>query len=169
MIGSKLVLIGTTKQVILSSAVERKYNTVIVPPDFLRKVFGREPSKIEEGQRPHLAGGKFLKVMIDAGHGGKDPGAMGVGGVIEKDIVFDIAQRLKSDLSAMGFQVLMTRDTDNFISLQERTAMATRQKADLFLSIHANATKSRKTRGLEIYYSRKIDKDTDLTQVKINE
>lgn len=169
LIGSKLVMVGS-KRVILSGAVERKASTIIVPPDFIKRVFGKTAEELNVTSLPGpLISGKYREIMIDAGHGGKDPGARGLAGTVEKDIVFDIAQRLKTNLKKMGFNVNMTRESDEFVSLQERTEIATRSKADLFLSIHANAAQSKKTKGLEIYYSRRLEHDPDVAQRKLNE
>jgi N-acetylmuramoyl-L-alanine amidase len=168
LVGSRLVMVGS-KRVILSSAVERKANVVIVPPDFVKRVFGKEEEKFDVVHPIPLAPGKYHEIMIDAGHGGKDPGAQGLAGTVEKNIVFDIAQRLRNSLENMGFKVDMTRESDEFISLQERTEIATRSKADLFVSIHANSSKSKKTKGLEIYYSRRLEHDPDVAQRKLNE
>lgn len=168
LVGSRVVLVGT-KDVILDGTVERKANMIIVPPDFMSKVFGKSYARLPVLTQIPSITGKYREIMIDAGHGGKDPGAQGLSGTVEKDIVFDIARRLKINLENMGFHVDMTRDSDEFISLQERTEIATRSKADLFVSIHANASKSRKTKGLEIYYSRTPDRESDLTQHNLNE
>ncbi|WP_207260813.1 N-acetylmuramoyl-L-alanine amidase [Desulfovibrio sp. Huiquan2017] len=89
-------------------------------------------------------------IMIDAGHGGKDPGAM-ANGLREKDINLRFAKLLGGKLKRKGFQIIYTRDTDVFIPLEKRTAMANAQKADLFLSIHCNANHSSKVHGLETY------------------
>ncbi|MBI5376791.1 MAG: N-acetylmuramoyl-L-alanine amidase [Candidatus Schekmanbacteria bacterium] len=92
-------------------------------------------------------------VAIDAGHGGKDPGAIGVNGLREKDVVLDIALRLKKYLTEQyGMKVLMTRADDVFIPLEERTAMANANNADLFISIHANASRNLNASGIETYY-----------------
>jgi N-acetylmuramoyl-L-alanine amidase len=92
------------------------------------------------------------RVVIDAGHGGHDPGASAYG-LQESDLVLDVALRLKKLLEAQpGFEVVMTRDTDVFIPLEERTAIANRESADLFLSIHANASRNRKAHGVETYF-----------------
>ena len=92
------------------------------------------------------------KIVLDPGHGGKDPGAMAFG-LKEKNIVLDIAQRLAPVLEKeIGCEVILTRDNDNFISLEERTAIANTQNADLFVSLHINAHPSAKVRGLETYY-----------------
>jgi N-acetylmuramoyl-L-alanine amidase len=92
------------------------------------------------------------RVVIDAGHGGHDPGAQ-ANGVVEKDLVLDVALRLQKLLQEQkGFDVVLTRSTDEFIALEERTAMANRAGADLFLSIHANASRRKDARGLETYF-----------------
>ncbi|MGM0424032.1 MAG: N-acetylmuramoyl-L-alanine amidase [Thermodesulfobacteriota bacterium] len=90
-------------------------------------------------------------VMIDAGHGGKDPGAV-AGGVQEKNITLRFAEILGEVLEERGLQVKYTRQTDKFLPLEERTALANSKKADLFLSVHVNAHKSTKLSGFEIYY-----------------
>ncbi len=92
------------------------------------------------------------KIVIDPGHGGKDPGAMAFG-MKEKDIVLDIAQKLAPILKKeLHCEVLLTRNEDVFISLEERTAIANKENADLFVSLHINAHPSAKVRGLETYY-----------------
>jgi N-acetylmuramoyl-L-alanine amidase len=92
-------------------------------------------------------------VVIDPGHGGKDPGAVGATGLREKDVVLDIGQRLAQLLSTrLGLKVIFTREDDTFIPLSERTKMANAQGADLFLSIHANASKKRQANGFETYF-----------------
>ncbi len=92
------------------------------------------------------------KIIIDPGHGGKDPGAMAFG-MKEKDIVLDIAKKLAPILEKeLHCQVVLTRDQDIFIPLEERTAIANTQNADLFVSLHINAHPSGKIRGLETYY-----------------
>ncbi len=96
---------------------------------------------------------KARKIVIDAGHGGHDPGTIGHGGLQEKDLVLDVALRVAQMLrNELGVEVVMTRDSDVFIPLEERTAIANAKGADLFLSIHANSSRSRKARGIETYY-----------------
>ena len=93
------------------------------------------------------------KIVIDAGHGGHDPGTIGRGGLQEKDLVLDVAQRLEKMVRAeLGADVLMTRGTDVFIPLEERTAIANSKGADLFLSIHANSSRNPRARGVETYF-----------------
>ena len=91
-------------------------------------------------------------IVIDPGHGGKDPGALGRGTLQEKAIVLGISKKLREVLTRRGYTVLMTRDTNRYIPLKQRTAFATQHKADLFLSIHANASENRKATGIETYY-----------------
>jgi N-acetylmuramoyl-L-alanine amidase len=95
----------------------------------------------------------FKTIVIDPGHGGKDPGAIGRTGVTEKDVVLDIGLRLRSLIQQrLGIKVIMTRDDDTFISLDDRTLIANSKKADLFVSIHVNSHPQRRTRGVEIYH-----------------
>ncbi len=91
-------------------------------------------------------------IVVDAGHGGKDPGALGKGGLREKDVVLKVAKKVAAKLKKKGYTVIMTRNRDVFIPLEERTAIANTKKADLFVSIHVNATVNRRVRGLETYY-----------------
>lgn len=92
------------------------------------------------------------RVIIDPGHGGHDPGTMGRNGLREKDLVLDISTRVARLLENDGFEVLMTRNKDVFIPLEERTAIANSKGADLFVSIHVNASRSPRPRGMETYY-----------------
>ena len=92
------------------------------------------------------------RIVIDPGHGGHDPGAKGKG-VTEAELVLDVALRLEKLLEKVaGVEVILTRRTDEFIPLQERTAIANREGADLFLSIHANASPNAQARGVETYF-----------------
>jgi N-acetylmuramoyl-L-alanine amidase len=95
---------------------------------------------------------RVSRVVIDAGHGGHDPGAHG-NGINESELTLDVALRLQTLLEKEdGIEVVMTRDTDVFIPLEERTAIANREGADLFLSIHANASRNALARGIETYF-----------------
>ncbi len=91
-------------------------------------------------------------IVIDAGHGGKDPGALGAGERQEKIVVLSIAKKLREKLTAKGYKVLLTREDNTFIALKGRTQFATQNRADLFISIHANANKNSKANGIETYY-----------------
>ena len=90
-------------------------------------------------------------VVIDAGHGGKDPGCIGRGGTREKDVVLSVAKKLKSKLDANGFKTYMTRSDDRYLKLAERASIAEKKKADLFISLHANANPKRDMKGFSIY------------------
>jgi N-acetylmuramoyl-L-alanine amidase len=92
-------------------------------------------------------------VVIDAGHGGKDPGAIGPSGLTEKDVVLDIARRLRDLLQQdPQWRVTLTRDSDVFIPLEERTAIGNAKDADLFVSIHANSAERPEASGIETYF-----------------
>jgi N-acetylmuramoyl-L-alanine amidase len=93
------------------------------------------------------------RIVIDAGHGGHDPGTIGRSGLQEKDIVLDVALRLARLVrQELGAEVVLTRSTDVFVPLEERTAIANSREADLFLSIHANSSPSPRARGIETYF-----------------
>ncbi|NBI29783.1 N-acetylmuramoyl-L-alanine amidase [Chengkuizengella marina] len=95
-----------------------------------------------------------LKVVIDAGHGGKDPGALGVNGLKEKDVNLDISLKVRNILEERGHEVILTRESDIYISLQDRVKFTNQQNADLFVSIHANAHHDPSVKGsLVIYYN----------------
>jgi N-acetylmuramoyl-L-alanine amidase len=91
-------------------------------------------------------------VVIDAGHGGGDPGAIGPGGLREKEVTLAVALELEQRLAARGFQVVMTRRRDAALSLEERTALAEGAGGDVFVSIHVNAAPRSSAHGIETYY-----------------
>lgn len=91
------------------------------------------------------------RVVLDPGHGGKDPGALGPKGIREKDIVLRIARAARTRLEREGLEVLLTRDRDTYLTLLDRTDFANRARADLFVSIHANASPNARTSGAETY------------------
>lgn len=95
---------------------------------------------------------KINVIVIDPGHGGKDPGAVSRNGTREKDIVFALAKRVAKKLKKRGFKVILTRDRDKFITLRERTKIANSSKCDLFISIHANYSKGKRAHGVETYF-----------------
>jgi N-acetylmuramoyl-L-alanine amidase len=112
--------------------------------------------------RPTAAGDRSLtralglkigKIVIDAGHGGHDTGTIGPNGLLEKDVVLDVAKRLGRLLETrLGAEVVYTRRDDTFVPLETRTAIANRERADLFISIHANSSHDSDARGVETYY-----------------
>jgi len=105
------------------------------------------------GSLPRVPRGRIV-VMVDPGHGGQDPGAIGIGGIQEKDIILPIAQQVAALLEQQGVQAVLTRDSDYFVDLAPRVAMAERVGASLFVSIHANSLSLSRpdVNGLETYY-----------------
>jgi N-acetylmuramoyl-L-alanine amidase len=132
------------------------------PPRLVIDVYGpREggetlhwPAHAGEPSAPRLPTGlrEIQTVVLDAGHGGRDPGAIGVGGVREKDVTLNLARALEPLLEARGFRVVHTREDDRKIGLEERTAIAEAARGDLFVSLHANAARRRSVSGVETYY-----------------
>ncbi len=155
LVGSGILLLGK-EQVKLNAPVTIDESSVMLPRDFKIKVMDRFP-KLFSAKAPARAAKvprvfrKLREVVLDAGHGGKDPGAIGVMGMQEKTVVLDIARRLKRLLETAGVKVTMTRQDDTFIPLPERTAIASRSRADLFVSIHANSSPARGVHGVEVY------------------
>ncbi len=96
---------------------------------------------------------RFATVVVDAGHGGDDHGAQGPGGLLEKNLVLDVARRLAKRLEAQGLRVVMTRDADRFVPLADRTRIANDARADLFVSIHANASSLGGVHGIETFFA----------------
>jgi N-acetylmuramoyl-L-alanine amidase len=120
-----------------SPIVPLKYLSSMVDPEIpIAKIFGL----------------KVKRIMIDPGHGGSDPGTSGRLGTKEKDVTLDIAMRLKSRLERYNYVVLMTRETDETISLERRVELANSSMADLFISIHLNYLPERPTNIIETYY-----------------
>lgn len=103
---------------------------------------------------------KVARVVLDPGHGGNDPGATGPSGVKEKDVTLDIAHKVAPVLAKQGLAVMLTRDDDRYVTLEERTARANGFAADLFVSIHCNAAENRVRRGIETYVL-----DTDASEI----
>lgn len=114
------------------------------------------PSLPRDGQQSlsRALGLKVGRIVIDAGHGGHDTGTIGPNGLMEKDLCLDVALRLGKMIEEglPGAEVIYTRDDDTFIPLEERTSIANREKADLFVSIHANSSPDSSARGVETYY-----------------
>ncbi|GAB4260527.1 MAG: hypothetical protein Kow0092_09420 [Deferrisomatales bacterium] len=106
-----------------------------------------------------------IRIVIDPGHGGKDPGAVGPGGLLEKDVTLTLARELAAILSRRPhWKVKLTRTDDRYLALEERTAIANAFGADLFLSIHTNANRSPRARGVETYY---LDRSSDRAARKV--
>ena len=111
------------------------------------------PTRTGEHSLIRSLGLKVARVVIDAGHGGKDTGTVGPTGLTEKDLVLDVARRLKALITEeLGAEVVLTREDDTFVPLEARTAIANQAEADLFLSIHANASDMTSIRGFETFF-----------------
>ena len=131
----------------------------VVPPTEPRTIFPAEPapdfsSPLPTPQQPIQPRTKSMTtIVIDPGHGGKDPGALGHRGSEEKDITLKVALKLRDLLSRhRGVRILMTRERDEFIELGDRAKFANRHEADLFVSIHVNSHPQRSVKGIEIYH-----------------
>jgi N-acetylmuramoyl-L-alanine amidase len=112
-----------------------------------------QPTADGERSLIRALGLKIGRIVVDAGHGGHDTGTIASNGLMEKDLVLDVARRLGRLLQArLGAEVIYTRDDDSFVPLETRTAIANQQQADLFISIHANSSADRRARGVETYY-----------------
>jgi N-acetylmuramoyl-L-alanine amidase len=114
----------------------------------LRAIGKRGPSEVTLAEQLGL---KFRRVVIDPGHGGHDNGTVGEGGVKEKDVALAIARKLRSVLTDQGLEVVLTRDTDRFVRLEERARIANAARGDLFISVHCNSLPQRQIRGIETY------------------
>src|SRR5438094_4506548 len=122
---------------------------------------------VDPGQRESREQLAPLKtIVLDAGHGGHDSGATGPTGLMEKDLVLDVTRRVAKLVEArLGLKVLLTRDSDNFVTLRDRTSFANRQHADLFVSIHANAHREAAADGVETYFLSSEATDSAARQV----
>lgn len=110
-----------------------------------------------------VLGLKLNRIVLDAGHGGHDPGSSGPNGLVEKDLVLDVTLRLGRLLEEkMGADVVYTRKDDTFVRLEERAPFANHQKADLFLSIHANSSPARSVVGTETYFLNRTESREEL-------
>jgi N-acetylmuramoyl-L-alanine amidase len=120
---------------------------------------GSEPSRAGQMQPLKL-------IVLDAGHGGHDSGAVGPSGVMEKEIVLDVTRRVARMVeSRLGVKVVLSRDSDVFVPLRERTNFANKQRADLFVSIHANAHPQAVSEGVETYFLSSEASDNAARQV----
>jgi N-acetylmuramoyl-L-alanine amidase len=125
-----------------SEKKEKETEDMVKKPEGGRESLSKTPSAVSP-----------LTVVIDPGHGGKDPGAIGWRGLQEKDVVLRVAKKLEAKLKEhTNCHIIMTRMNDVFIPLEERTAIANGKKADLFISIHANASFNRERNGIETYF-----------------
>lgn len=145
------------------AAGEIRASTLADPPrlvlDFMRPVEGRAPERRE-------APAPLRTIVLDAGHGGHDSGAVGPGGLMEKDLVLDVTRRVGRLLEErLQVKVLLSRDGDHFVPLRDRTSFANRERADLFVSIHANAHRQAESEGVETYFLSSEATDSAARQV----
>ena len=141
---------GLLRVLFEGAAGELRASTLADPPrlvlDFARPV-EPEPRDRRESVAP------LRVVVLDAGHGGHDTGAVGPGGLQEKDLVLDVTRRVARLLEdKLDVKVLLSRDSDQFVTLRDRTTFANRERADLFVSIHANAHRETASTGVETYF-----------------
>ena len=137
--------------------------TLADPPRIVLDVARPVDPSSREG-REQLA--PLRTIVLDAGHGGHDSGATGPTGLMEKDLVLDVTRRVAKLVSAqLGMKVLLTRDSDNFVTLRDRTSYANKQHADLFVSIHANAHREAAADGVETYFLSSEATDSAARQV----
>jgi N-acetylmuramoyl-L-alanine amidase len=127
--------------------------SVVARQDQNRVVTAAKPTSLGDRSLIRSLGLKLSRVVIDAGHGGHDTGSIGPTGFMEKELVLDVAKRLKTLIEEqMGAEVVLTRDNDTFVALENRTQLANQEKADLFISIHANSSPEKNVRGVETFF-----------------
>ena len=174
--GDALAAADNSKTAAISPSQGLRKNSVLASVEQTKAITPAEPNKSAtaplsvERAKPVTPPAKLpvvgiKKIVLDPGHGGKDPGAIGVDGVAEKDIVLRVAKKLAAKLKKdLGVEVVLTRKDDRFVSLEERTAIANAEDADLFISLHMNASSSSEARGVETYY---LDNTTDEASMRL--
>jgi N-acetylmuramoyl-L-alanine amidase len=141
----------------------RQSDVAIAAPAQILTGDGLRNASIASSVTERIAGP--ARVVIDPGHGGYDPGARDASGrFVEKDLALAIAILLARELEARGVSVAMTRETDTFVSLSERTRLADRDDADLFVSVHLNSSPNPRTSGIEVYY---LNNTTDRAALRL--
>jgi N-acetylmuramoyl-L-alanine amidase len=143
----------TTKSTVSSARKKKSRNAAVAPDTADLEIREARPTAAGDRSLIRALGLKIGKIVIDAGHGGHDTGTIGPNGLLEKDLVLDVAKRLGRLLETrLGSEVIYTRQDDTFIPLETRTAIANRERADLFISVHANSSRDSDARGVETYY-----------------
>lgn len=137
---------------------------VFAPPTVSKPVSPRPPLQVASLETEPPTSSARPVVVIDPGHGGYDPGTAAAAGVAEKNVALQIARDVAQALKTRGAVVKMTRDSDYFLSLKERTKIANDANADLFVSIHLNSSPDRDTTGLEVYY---LNNTTDRATIRL--
>jgi N-acetylmuramoyl-L-alanine amidase len=140
-----------------TSALQDPFRVVL---DIYRPKNGAEGESVESPMEP------LRLIVLDAGHGGHDSGATGPNGVMEKDVVLDVTKRVARLVEdGLGVKVVLTRGTDVFVPLRDRSNFANKQRADLFVSIHANAHPQAVSEGVEVYFLSSEASDSNARQV----
>jgi len=160
--GSLRVVLDVAEQVTAKSSFSAEGTTHVLTVSLIPSGKGssgtgksKKPKKstpeADKPATPEPPNGKFI-VVIDPGHGGKDPGAVGANGTQEKEVVLQVARKLKARIDReKGMKAILTRDSDKFIPLRERMDIAHKHKADLFISVHADANPSTRVNGSSVY------------------
>jgi len=165
--GSDTVLSGGSARKI-DRPVVLSGGTVFVPVSFVRQTFMPATASVVTTAPvvpvPEAAASKKFTIntiVLDTGHGGKDVGAVGSAyGTKEKNLALVLSGKIKAILESNGIRVIMTRSADNFVSLERRADIANKSNADIFVSVHINASRSRAMRGFECYYLSNATDDT---------
>ncbi|HID93715.1 MAG TPA: N-acetylmuramoyl-L-alanine amidase, partial [bacterium (Candidatus Stahlbacteria)] len=132
---------------------EELYLPLEIIKPILRTFYGKDIKKKGKSFQIYDTKITIEKIVIDPGHGGDDPGAIGPRGYPEKNAVLDIAKRVKRLIKdSLGITCILTREHDRFIPLEKRTEIANKEGADIFISIHCNAHRNRHTKGCEVYF-----------------
>lgn len=144
--------LSTTRLVLdLARYDHHRVFTLGSPARIVVDVYGERRGRRDASGRLPTELRRVQTVVVDPGHGGGDPGALGVDGLREKDVNLGIALALATQLRARGFDVFLTREDDRALTLEERSAIAESVGGDVFVSIHANASRRKAARGIEVY------------------
>jgi len=150
-VGDTLVLVDGAPER-LQEPVDMYNGEVVIPLSFKERIVSVFGEGVSAVTHPVFNQTRIKRIIVDAGHGGNDPGAIGRSGLKEKDVNLDIVKRLAKLLKDRGAEVILTRQTDRFVTLPGRVDIANDAKADLFISIHSNANRIRTMNGFEVYY-----------------
>ncbi|HEY1236352.1 MAG TPA: N-acetylmuramoyl-L-alanine amidase [Candidatus Binatia bacterium] len=158
-------MISGPQRLIIDVAGEKTAGGSSKPGSRVNEVAARSRQPTNKTAASTSVSSGLRKVVLDPGHGGKDPGASGPGGIAEKDIVLGIAKKLALKLKTeMGTEVVLTRKDDRFVPLEDRTLLANAEDADLFISLHVNASPNIDAKGIETYY---LDNTTDEAAIRL--
>lgn len=160
-IGSEYALMNGRIRKLCKKAILYK-DEILISQDALPYLYSQPivPKTVEKSAEPAMR--KIRRIVVDAGHGGKDFGATSKRGTVEKDLALDVSFKLRRELEALGFEVILSRSSDVFISLQDRAKLPMIKSADLFISVHANASLDKKLSGFEVYYLSEATDDNAL-------